>query len=161
MRLFILPNEPTLGTLTWSYPYNLAERRRSRLTRLGWCPFQIKLLEDTVNQSTVDWLVARDMGQDRTGHETCTAVACARNNIDESTYQQAHVCQDAYCPKLLPNLERTMAILDADQIPIVCLEHLNRIPSLKVVATSKTAPGDYIASYMSGQMAWGAPRRVG
>lgn len=145
MRLFVLPNEPTLGTLTWSYPYNLAERRRSRLTRLGWCPFQIKLLEDTVNQSTVDWLVARDMGQDRTGHETCTAVACARNNIDESTYRQAHVCQDTHCPKLLPSLEQTMAILDADQIPMVCLEHLNGTPILKVVATSKTAPGDYIA----------------
>lgn len=145
MRLYAVPEEPTLGTLTWRTPYPVASRRRSGLKRLGWCAFQIKLLEDTVNQSTIDWLVACDMKQDPLGHETCTAKACARNDIDESTYQQAHICQDGRCQKILPNVHKVMAILKENQIPVIHLEVSNGQPRLVISASSKTDPGDYIA----------------
>lgn len=54
MRLYALPSFPTIGTLTWQYPFRVTERRRLRLRGLGWCSFQIRLLEDTVNHSTID-----------------------------------------------------------------------------------------------------------
>lgn len=145
MRLYALPDEPNLGTLTWIYPYHVADKRRSKLSSLGWCAFQIKLLEDTVNQSTIDWIVACEMKQDPRGHETCTAEACARNNIDESTYEQAHVCRDRQCQKVLPDLQKVMTILKENGIPVLCLEMLNGEPKLTVSASSKTEVGDYIA----------------
>ncbi|KAL8856806.1 MAG: hypothetical protein Q9178_006643 [Gyalolechia marmorata] len=145
MRLYVVPEEPTLGTLTWHHPYQVASRRRSRLKNLGWCAFQIKLLEDTVNQSTIDWLIACDMKQDPVGHETCTAEACARNDIDESTYQQAHVCLDGHCQKILPDVQKVMTILSENQIPVMRLEAPNGQSRLEVSASSKTEPGDYIA----------------
>lgn len=144
-RLYALPDCLNMGTLTWHYPYKVADRRRSRLHGLGWCAFQIRLLEDTVNHSTIDWLAALDIQQDPVGHETCTAEACARNNIDESTYQQAHVCRSCRCQKLLPDLQKVMEILKENKIPVMCLETLNGKPRLTVSASSKAAPGDYIA----------------
>ena len=145
MRRHALPDYPYLGTLTWHYPYKVAGRRTSRLHSLGLCAFQIKLLEDTVNQSTLDWLAALGMQQDPIGHEKCTAEACARNNIDESTYQQAHVCRSYLCQKLLPDLQEVMKILKENKIPVMCLETLNGMPRLTVSASSKAAPGEYIA----------------
>ena len=145
MRLYAFPECPTMGTLTWHYPYKVADRRRSRLRDLGWCGFQIKLLEDTLNQSTLDWLVALNIQQDPVGHETCAAEACARNNIDEATYQQTHVCPSGQCQNLLPDLQKVMEILKENKIPIMCLETLNGKPQLTVSASSKAAPRDYIA----------------
>jgi hypothetical protein len=144
-RLYALPDCPTVGTLTRHYPYKVADMRRSRLRGLGWCAFQVRLLEDTVNQSTIDWLVALGVQQDPVGHETCTAEACARNNIDESTYQQAHVCRGHDCQKLLPDLQKVMEILKENKVPVMCLETLNGKQRLTVSASSKTAPGNYIA----------------
>ena len=144
-RLYALPDCPSMGTLSWHYPYKVADGRKSRLHGLGWCAFQIRLLEDTVNQSTIDWLLALGIQQDPVGHETCTAEACARNNIDDSTYQQAHVCRSRRCQKLLPDLQKVMKILKEDKIPVMCLETLSGEPQLIVSASSKTDPGDYIA----------------
>ncbi|KAL8671599.1 MAG: hypothetical protein Q9168_003905 [Polycauliona sp. 1 TL-2023] len=145
MRLYVLPKEPTLGTLTWQYPYEVANRRRSKLNALGWCAFQIKLLEDTVNQSTIDWLIACNKKQDPTGHETCTAKACARNDIDESTYQQAHVCLSGRCQKILPDARKVMTTLIDDQIPVMRLQEQNGRLAVDVSGTPKTEPGNYIA----------------
>ena len=38
MRLYALLDFPTMGTLTWHYPYKVIDRRRARLHGLGWCP---------------------------------------------------------------------------------------------------------------------------
>jgi hypothetical protein len=145
VRIHALPDYPNMGTVTWFYPYKVLARRRSKLRDLGWCPFQIRLLEDTVNQSTIDWLAALDMQQDPIGHEECTTEECARNNIDESTYQQTHICNSRQCQKLIPDLKQIMRILRENEIPIICLETLNGEPRLIVSASSKALPGDYIA----------------
>ncbi|KAH6666291.1 hypothetical protein B0J14DRAFT_705325 [Halenospora varia] len=145
MRIYVLPECPNTGTLAWHYPYKVADRRRSKLRDLGWCPFQIRLLEDTVNQSTIDWIAAINMQQDPTGHENCTAEECARNNINESTYEQAHVCDDRQCRKLTPDLDQVIRILRENEIPIMCLDTLNGELQLTVSASSKAIPGDYIA----------------
>lgn len=71
--------------------------------------------------------------------------SCARNDIDETSYEQAHVCRSCQCEKLLPDLERIMQILRENEIPVVCLEILDGEPRLAVSARSKTSPGDYIA----------------
>ncbi|KAF4624035.1 hypothetical protein G7Y89_g14140 [Cudoniella acicularis] len=134
-----------MGTLAWKYPYKVVERRRLKLCSLGWCPFQIRLLEDTVNQSTIDWLAALDMQQDPVGHKECTIEEYARNNIDASTYQQTHICDSRQCQKLLPNLEEVMGILREIEIPIICLETLNGESRLIVSASSKSLPGNYFA----------------
>jgi len=145
MRLYALPDCPNMGTLTWLYPYKAADRRRSRLYGLSWCPFQMRLLEDTVNQSTIDWLAALDIKQDPVGHETCTAEMCARNNVDESTYQQAHVRRSCRCQKLFPDLQKVMDILTENKIPVMRLETLNGKLQLVVSSASKAGLGDYIA----------------
>ncbi len=144
-RIYALPDCPTMGTLTWHYPYKIADRRRSRLRGLGWCPFQIRMLEDTVNQSTIDWIAALEMGQDPQGHNRCTAEDCERNNIDTNTYQQSHICDDHHCQKLFPDLQEVMKILSKNRIPVMCLEILNAESRLVVSASSKDVPGDYIA----------------
>ncbi|KAI4087731.1 MAG: hypothetical protein L6R37_008288 [Teloschistes peruensis] len=145
MRLHALPDCLVLGTLTKHYPYRVADTRRTRLSGLGWCPFQIKLLEDTLNQSSTDWLVAREVQQNPAGHDSCTSEACARNDIDESTYQQAHVCSGGQCTRLLPDLQQVLTILKEDNIPVVCLETSNGEHRLSVHAMSKTPSRDYIA----------------
>ncbi|MCJ1244651.1 hypothetical protein MMC30_001850 [Trapelia coarctata] len=136
-KLFALPDCTNMGAFTWNYPFNVVDKRRSELRALGWCAFQIKLLEDTVNQSTIDWLAAVNIRQDPMGHETCTAEACARSDIDESTYQQAHICGTQQCQKLLPDLEKVMEILKQNKIPVMSLETPNGKPQLTVSSSSK------------------------
>ena len=145
MRQYSLVDHLRLDYMKLHYPYKVVDLRRSRLQHLGWCPFQINLLENTVNQSTIDWLAACDIRQDPVGHETCSVEACARNNIDESTYQQAHICHSGHCEKLIPDVQKVVAILKDDDIPIMRLERANEKLRLTVSAASKTKPGNYIA----------------
>lgn len=53
-RIHALPNFPTFGTHDWHYPYFVSEHRRQMFLKLGWCPFPIRLLEETTNQSLRD-----------------------------------------------------------------------------------------------------------
>jgi hypothetical protein len=145
MRLFVLPDYPSEEKLGLHYPDKIAEQRRSKLHYLGWCLFQIRLLDDTLNHSTIDYIVGIGMRQDPIGHETCTIEACARNNIDESTYQQAHVCGNHKCEKLFPDLKTVEDILRADMIPIMRLETINGKYHLRVKAASNNNRIDYIA----------------
>lgn len=145
MRLYALPDLESMGTLSWQYSFGALEIRRQSLKTLGWCPFQIKFLEDTVNHSTMDWVVATRLEQDPVGHETCTETSCARNNIDNNTYEQAHVCEEAQCQKLKPSLSEVRAILERDEIPVVRLEKEGNMDRLAVTAISKTNPEQFVA----------------
>lgn len=144
-RVYGLPYCRTLGTLVWQYPDQISERRRMKLRTLGWCPFQIRMLEDTVNQSSIDWIVATSITQNSEGHEECTSDDCKRSNIDTSTYKQAHVRNDCHCDKLLPNFKDIMEVLREDRIPLVRLDVVNGNPQLIVGASSKGVAGVYIA----------------
>lgn len=143
-RLYALLDYPTMGTLTWHYPYRVADGRRLKLRGLGWCPFQIKMLEHTVNHSTIDWIAARSIEQDPAGHQTCTAKDCARNNVDASTYQQTHVCSGGQRQKIFPDLHRVIQILKEDGIPVMQLELIEGNLQVSVSASSKANPGDFI-----------------
>jgi len=145
MRLYALQDHPTISTLDWHIPDDVALTRRRRMKSLGWCEFQLRLLEDTTNQSTIDWVDATKMRQDQAGHETCTRAECARNHVDESTYQQLHHDTGCQCKPLRPDLEMVMNILRDDQIPLMCLENLDGEPKLSVGAAPKGCPGDYVA----------------
>ncbi|KAM0812454.1 putative Heterokaryon incompatibility domain-containing protein [Seiridium cardinale] len=140
MRLFALPGQDFMGTLSWQYPFGASENRRESLSTLGWCPFQIRFLQDTVNHSTMDWIVAIGLDQESVGHETCTENSCARNNIDNDTYEQAHVCEERQCQKLKPSLSDIMAVLERDEIPVVRLEKEGDMAWLTVAAMPKTKP---------------------
>jgi hypothetical protein len=144
-RLFSLPRVPTNGTLSYLYPFKVVEARRLLLRGLGWCPFQIRMLEDTLNQSAVDWIIAVRMKQDPTGHQTCTQEACARNNVDEATYQQAHVCPDGQCSKVVPDIAYIVNALKTDHLPLLELRADGSAPRLAVSTTPKEGPEVYVA----------------
>ncbi|KAF2771262.1 hypothetical protein EJ03DRAFT_37607 [Teratosphaeria nubilosa] len=131
-RLFALPYCTTLGTLSWLLPFTQAEKRRNMLRQLGWCNFQLKMLGDAVNYSTIDWLFAVGKRQDAQGHETCTTEACNRNDIDESVYQQAHVCADKNCLKVIPDTTKILEALEQDKISVV----LFRAPAMNFDSSS-------------------------
>jgi hypothetical protein len=144
-RLFALPNAPTNGTLSYLYPFKLVEARRLLLGSLGWCPFQIRMLEDTLNQSTVDWIITVQMRQDPTGHQTCTRKACARNNVDEDAYQQAHVCRDGDCSKVMPDIAYVVDALKADHIPLLESHAEGSEARLAISTTPKEDSEVYVA----------------
>lgn len=144
-RLYSLVEYPTIGTLTWHYPYRVVQERKGRLRSLGWCDFQVRMMEETLGQSTVDWIAASGVSQDATGHDTCTMEACARNDINTSEYQQAHCCVDAACEKLKVDLQRVVDILNEGSIPIVSARSQGAGLELTVQPTSRRDPGNYIA----------------
>ena len=131
--------------LAWNSTIDVIDKRMVKLRDLGWCSFQVKRLEDTLNQSTIDWLIASNIRQDPAGHDTCTEEACSRNDIDESTYQQAHICQGVQCQKLFPDLQTVMKILKEDKIPVMSLKTINEEPQIHVSARLKGITGDYFA----------------
>ena len=144
-RSYALPYCKTMGNLSWYYPFNTAEHRKTALGALGWCPFQVKLLEDSANHSTIDWIVATEMSQNPVGHEKCQSQACARNDIDVSRYVQAHVCESGRCEKRMLETRKVIDVLRTDQIPVIeVIRHDNSL-QVTVVAQSKNYPGDYIA----------------
>ncbi|KAI1362064.1 hypothetical protein F5Y08DRAFT_313072 [Xylaria arbuscula] len=145
-RLFTLQDQPFMGTLSWVYPFRARKVRKHRLKALGWCPFQIMLLQDTVNHSTMDWIVASGVQQSSVGHEICTKTQCARNNIDNNTYKQSHVCEnEVSCLKMIPPVSKIMDILINDDIPVVRLESGSGVDRLEVTAISKNKPTPFIA----------------
>ena len=121
------------------------DARRKGLRSLGYCPYQTKLLEDTVNHSTIDWILSTEIKQDSLGHEPYTAEACARNNIDKRNYRQAHVCEGASCEKVFANLGVVTTILHEDRIPIMNVEEVDGRMKIMVTAALKNFPSNYIA----------------
>ncbi|KAK7962834.1 Het domain protein [Apiospora aurea] len=144
-RLYSLVDCPTIGTLTWHYSDDIAHARKKRLQSLGWCDFQIKMMEETLGQSTIDWIAASHLAQDPKGHKTCKAEACARNDIDPRTYEQSHRCAGLSCEKLPVDLQRVVDILNAGGIPIVSLRNSDGRLDLAVRGTARTSAGNYIA----------------
>lgn len=146
-RLYALPDyHQYMGRLTWQLPFNVVERRRDSLRALGWCPFQIKFMEDTLTQSVVDWILATHFQQDPIGHEGCTSIACARSDIDRRTYRQSYCCQDEHlCARLFPDMGSVVDILNADMIPIVSLKQDSSGSTLQVKGSSRSEAGLYIA----------------
>lgn len=144
-RLFVLRDYPTSGTEAWHIPIDVVEERRKRMKLGGWCDFQIRLLEDTTNQSTVDWFVIKKIHQDPTGHDKCKPSACTRNNIDASSYKQLHCSDSCRCIPLFPNLARVMSIVNEGKICVVRLEFHEGTPNLRINAMNKKEAGDYVA----------------
>ncbi|CAO2647119.1 Nn.00g080410.m01.CDS01 [Neocucurbitaria sp. VM-36] len=143
--LYVFEDWPMQGLANLHVPLAAVELRRTRLRQVGWCEYQIKLLEATTNQSTVDWLVNTDIRQDPLGHEDCTEMACARNNVDVSTYKQRHCVPNCPCAPLFPDLNQIEQILRRDQLPVICVEYPNLEPQLTVQAMDKGKAGDYVA----------------
>jgi hypothetical protein len=127
------------------YPKEIADRRDLKLHSIGWCAFQIDMMVKTLAQSAVDWIAAMETRQDPIGHETCTMDACARNNIDATTYQQTHHYPSCGCQKLYPDVQNIMNILTENMIPLVRLDIANGEPYLSITAWSTEFPKDYIA----------------
>lgn len=121
------------------------ESRAEELQQLGWCKFQCQLMDDTLNKSALAWITASGLDQDPRGHETCTRLNCDGNNVDSSTYQQAHVSQDCNCDKMLPDASVVMQILMQDEIPVISVADWEGKLSLQVTSRQKIADGDYIA----------------
>lgn len=144
-RLHLFRRCKTLGTPKWLYPFGLVMQRKGQLAKLGWCDFQIEMLHDTVNQSTIEWMIATGKSQDHAGHEACTASACSRSNVDESTYRQAHVGGNCLCKPLVPDPQKVYDAIRLDHIPVIGLEGSGRDMRLAVHALSAETQNEYIA----------------
>ena len=129
----------------WQNPYSFRAARRKALQDLGWCPFQVEMMEKTLSNSTIDWLVARRFSQDPDGHDACTVQNCDRNNVDEKTYQQVHICPDGACEKIKLDAPKVKSILATDGIPVVRIEMGGNYLSLVVEARPKSQKSDFIA----------------
>lgn len=143
--MYVFENWPMQSLANLHVPFAAVELRRARLRLLGWCEFQISLLEATTNQSTMDWLVNTSIRQDTLGHELCTPMACAKNNVDVSTYKQRHCVPDCQCAPLFPNQKQIEEILQRDQLPVIEIAYPNIHPKLIVQAVDKRNTGDYVA----------------
>ena len=103
------------------------------------------MLHDTLNQSTIEWIIATAISQDHDGHEACTASVCSRSNVDESTYRQAHVRDDCTCKPLLPDPQKVYDAIGQDQVPVMGLEGSDGDMRLVVRALSAESEEEYIA----------------
>ncbi|KAH6663306.1 hypothetical protein F5X68DRAFT_251516 [Plectosphaerella plurivora] len=145
-RMLAFPECPTIGRHSWHYSPSATMERSSKLAKLGWCGFQIRFIEDTLNQSTIDWLAAYGLRQDPSGHEACSSTACTRNDIDTATYTQAHRCQNPMaCEKIKPDLKAVVDVLLSGMIPVVSVRRCGPDMFLDVRAASRHEPTAYIA----------------
>jgi hypothetical protein len=150
MTIYVLRDSPTDGIEKLHVPTDVVDERRKRMKLAGWCDFQIRLLEDTTNQSTIDWFEVKNIHQNPEGHEGCNPSECVRNNIDASTYKQIHCSDSCQCLPLIPNLARIIETLEDEdedeKIPVVRLEYYpDGTPRLVVSAISVGTSGDYVA----------------
>jgi hypothetical protein len=143
--MYVFEAWPIKSLTNLHIPLVAVESRRITLRSAGWCDFQLALLEDTTNQSTMDWLPVSQIQQDTSGHEDCTSAACSRNNVDVRTYKQKHHVPNCNCTPLFPDKARVMDILNEDKLPVISLEYHDGEPRLAVSAANKEETGDYVA----------------
>jgi hypothetical protein len=140
-----LPNLQTLGARDWYYPYFVGASRRKIFLDLGWCPFTIKLLEETTSQSLLDWIVSRKRRYPIAGHALCDSNECVRNKIDEWSYVQQHATPDCECPKLKPNVATIPAVLVKSLIPLITVQRLETEVTIEVSDAPLESPSSYVA----------------
>ena len=139
-------HEATLwGVRSWPYPFRKQEEQATELQKLGWCEFQIEYMYNTVNRSTMDWMIAIRLNQDPAGHETCTKTQCDRNNVDSSTYEQSHVTKDCLCSALKPDVQQVIQILKNHGIPIIVLHESHEEIKLSIMNSTTMEPTGYLA----------------
>jgi len=129
----------------WQVPNSVLVTRRQRMCEAQWCDFQIQLLQETTNESTMEWYINQDIKQDPTGHDACSPRQCLRNNVPPGTNPQRHRVSGCQCSPLMPDLIELQRILLAGDIPLVSVKTEEARPELMVHSFSKTDPQDYIA----------------
>lgn len=144
-RMYALRSIITANLADWPIPADAIEIRRKQMRDAQWCDFQIRLLEETTNQSTLEWCVIQNIKQDPSGHDECTPLECIRNNVPEGTNPQCHRTPDCRCSPLMPNLHELEHIIGDDRIPLVSIVYTNGTPEVVVDAISKDNPENYIA----------------
>ena len=129
----------------WQIPDSVAVARRRKMREAQWCDFQIRLLEETTNESTMEWCINQDIKQDPTGHDECTPLQCIRNNVPSETNPQRHRDPECQCSALMPDLLELERILLAGGIPLVSVASWDAKMELVVHAFSQADPHDYTA----------------
>ncbi|KAF7512058.1 hypothetical protein GJ744_002771 [Endocarpon pusillum] len=139
-------HEATLwGVRSFPYPFRESEQQAAKLQRLGWCRFQIDYLQNTVNRSSVEWIITTELNQEPAGHETCTSMQCDRNNVNSSTYEQSHITEGCGCSALKPDTQQVIQILRNDDIPIMVLYEARGEIEVEAMGRSTLGPEGYLA----------------
>ena len=129
--------------------YNLAESALPKtysenLVRKGWCRFIIANTEKALSAAFIRFVDTAGFVGTTSGHESCVAEACRRNNLDTSNYVPRHRPDGCRCKFIKPKLAAILDILENNQIPVVRLDEGGR--SLAVGSISPSDGNeDYVA----------------
>ncbi|KIX02571.1 uncharacterized protein Z518_08512 [Rhinocladiella mackenziei CBS 650.93] len=120
-----------------------------RLVAKGWCSFVIASAEIAMSPSLLRYVDAADFAAPTTGHKTCTAARCQRNDVELSTYKQEHETPECNCHFLKPSLKDVFDIFNAHKIPVV--QFIQDGGSLRLGAVD---PHDSKADYVAFSHVW-------
>lgn len=123
-------------------PRHTTAQRDQRLLQRGWCPFLLRFCKDSLHDSVLDWLDGTQRNSVTAGHERCSEMECARNNIDPTTYRTIHIHEGCPCTSIQPDVEQVLSIIDQGQIPVILPGEES---NLDVQAHDPSSDGNYIA----------------
>lgn len=107
---------PGSSNRRWKIPN--AEAIRNRMLNAGWCPSQIRMFSQAYSCSAM-YFFSGLRRKETVTHAGCCETECVAYNIDNSTYQQAHVELGCSCCMKEVNTAELSDRISAGQLPIV------------------------------------------
>lgn len=104
----------------WNHTFANQEALEGRLVRRGWCPF-IRTILRPFHTIVAEYAAIVGPPATRSAHGSCSPRGCVRHNIDESTYETAHVKPECRCQFVIPSLSKIAEILENGGIPLMDL----------------------------------------
>ncbi|KAK5660584.1 hypothetical protein OQA88_13142, partial [Cercophora sp. LCS_1] len=134
--------------------YNLAESPLPRtysenLVRKGWCRFVVANAEKALSAAFMRFADTAGFVGTTSGHASCVAEACRRNNLDTSKYVPGHLLDGCRCRLIKPKLAAVLDVLENDRIPVVRLDKGGRS-----LAVGSISPRDDNADYVAFSHVW-------